>query len=149
MAMPSEAPALVDANVLVYSVFADSEHHLASRALLDLAQEGAIALCLTSQVLAEFYAVVTDARRVAVARQPHEAIQVIRDLVAMPGIMLLPIPADAVTQWLDLVARHPVSRGRIFDLQLIGSMLANGVRTIYTFDHAGFEQFSELDVRRP
>ena len=55
---------LLDANVLVYAFYADAEHHAAARALLDTASNASAALCVTSQVLAEFYSIVTDRRRV-------------------------------------------------------------------------------------
>lgn len=58
----SDELALVDTNVLVYAFHRESEHHAACRTLLDQAQNGQIALCITSQVLAEFYAIVCDLR---------------------------------------------------------------------------------------
>jgi len=66
--------ALVDTNVLVYALYAESEHHAACRALLDRAQAGELSLCFALQTLAEFYAVVTDSRRVTVPRSPAEAL---------------------------------------------------------------------------
>ncbi len=43
-------PALVDTNVLVYALLTDCPEHEASRALLDRAQNGEEALCVTPQV---------------------------------------------------------------------------------------------------
>ena len=148
MATPSEA-VLVDANVLVYSVFRDSEYHQASRDLLEGAQDGLASLCVTSQVLAEFYAVATDARRVDDPKQPAEVLQVIRDLLVMPGMTLIPTPVEAVPIWTTLARQNPVLRGHIFDVQLVGSMLANGVHKIYTFDRTGFEPFADVEVLTP
>ena len=37
----------------------------------------------------------------------------------------------------------------VFDLQLVATMLANGVSRIYTFNGADFESFSELAVITP
>jgi len=147
--MPSESPALLDANVLVYAFHQDSDHHQASRTLLDRAQVGQLALCVTPQVLAEFYAVVTDSRRVSAPREPEEAVQAIRDMIAMPGVTLLSMPAEIVIRWVDLLAKHPVKRGRIFDYQLVASMLANDITKLYTFNKGDFERFTEIQVMVP
>jgi predicted nucleic acid-binding protein len=64
--------ALVDTNLLVYALLTDGPHYAPSRALLDQAQAGSLSLCVTPQVLAEFYAIVTNARRVTDPRPPQE-----------------------------------------------------------------------------
>ena len=43
----SDELALVDTNILVYALYPEVEHHVASRSLLDRAQGGQIALCLS------------------------------------------------------------------------------------------------------
>jgi predicted nucleic acid-binding protein len=87
--MPADA-ALVDTNVLIYALDPQSEYHSASRNLLDRARVDDVGLCVTPQVLAEFYAVVTDRRRVPQARQPAETLDVIDQILSLPGITLLP-----------------------------------------------------------
>jgi predicted nucleic acid-binding protein len=64
----SAEPGIVDANVLVYAFNADAPQHLVSRRLLDEARAGATILYVTSQILCEFYAVVTNPRRVTSPR---------------------------------------------------------------------------------
>ena len=145
----SDSPALVDTNVLVYAVYPESEHHAASRGFLDKAQSGELSLCIAVQTLAEFYAVVTDSRRVAVPRGPEEALATMETIAAMPGMTLLPVPADALERLLVLARKYPVTRGAVFDLQLLATMLGNGVRTIYTFNRQHFERFDEIDVLTP
>ena len=141
--------ALLDSNVLVYAYYEESQHHTAALGLLNQAQDGLIALCLVPQVLAEFYAVVTDSRRVTDAYRPDEALDVIDEILAMPGLRLLPLPADVVTRWTGLVRQHPVTGGAVFDAQLAATMLGNGIATIYTFDRSHFERYEELEVLTP
>jgi predicted nucleic acid-binding protein len=62
---------------------------------------------------------------------------------------ILPVPIDTVQGWLDLLRRRPVIGGDIFDLQLVATMLANGVRRIYTFNADDFKPFTELTVITP
>jgi predicted nucleic acid-binding protein len=57
---------LLDANVLVYAINADAPQHRASRALLEAARDPSITLYVTSQILCEFYSLITNPRRVTV-----------------------------------------------------------------------------------
>jgi predicted nucleic acid-binding protein len=104
---------------------------------------------LTSQILCEFYSVITNPRRVAVASSPVQALAVVGTLLKLPGLHLLPAPIRAVQEWMDLLRRHPVRGSDIFDLQIVATMKANGVGTIYTFNRGDFEVFPEILVVSP
>lgn len=80
-------------------------------------------------------------------RNAADAITAIGGLLSF--LHVLPMPARAVEGWLDLLRRHPVTGGAVFDLQLVATMLANGVHRIYTFNTADFEVFKELVVSTP
>jgi predicted nucleic acid-binding protein len=144
--MPAE-PGIIDTNVLVYALDADAPQHASSRALLEAARDGSTTLYVTSQILCEFYSIVTNARRVAKPRSPDDASSAVSDLLAF--LHVLPIPAHTVEGWLGLLRRHPVAGGDVFDLQIIASMQANGVQRIYTFNTDDFEAFPELSVVTP
>lgn len=62
---------------------------------------------------------------------------------------MLPVPTEVVFHWLELLERRQVRGGMIFDLQLVATMLAKGVRRIYTYNRTNFEVFSELTVLSP
>ena len=145
--MMSVEPGIVDANVLVYAFDTEAPQHLASRTLLDAARTGSTTLYVTSQVLCEFYSVVTNPRRVSKPRSAGDAIAAIVSLLGF--LHVLPIPARAVEGWLDLLRRRPVFGGAIFDLQLTAAMLANGVQRIYTYNTEDFDSFEELTVVKP
>jgi predicted nucleic acid-binding protein len=141
-------PGVIDANVLVYAMAVDAPQYAPSRALLDAARDDpGTTLYVTSQILCEFYSVVTNPRRVALARSGSEALQAISGLLGF--LQILPIPARAVGGWMDLLRRHPVARPAVFDLQLVATMLANDISCIYTFNGADFAVFSELTVVAP
>lgn len=142
-------PALVDTNVLVYAVFPAEPHHVASRALLDQAKNPGAGLCVAPQNLIEFYAVVTDPRRVAQPKTPDEALVAIDDILALPGLTLLVVPADLIARWSQLLRQSAATKKRAFDTQLVATMLANGVSKIYTFNVTDFQQFSQLQVVTP
>ena len=145
----SVEPGVLDSNILVYAVEGGAPQHANSRALIEAARDPATALYLTSQVLCEFYSIVTNPRRVAIPRSPAEAIDAISALLSLPGIRVLPTTARAVEGWLALLQRHPVTGGDVFDLQLVATMQANDVQRIYTFNTGDFEVFPELTVTAP
>src|SRR5437660_12811060 len=104
----SDHPALIDANVLVYALYAEMEHHRPSRALVETATDTGAGLCFTSQVLAEFYSIVTNPKRVSVARTPEDAARAVEAFLSMPGITILPVLPDVAKRWVELLKRHPV-----------------------------------------
>ncbi|HTW52337.1 MAG TPA: type II toxin-antitoxin system VapC family toxin [Stellaceae bacterium] len=143
----SVEPGVVDTNVLVYALDGDAPQHTAARALLEAGRDPANTLYVTPQILGEFYAIVTNPRRVAKPRPAAEAIAAITDLLAY--VHVLPVPARAIDDWLGLLRRHPVTGGDAFDLQIAATMQANGVQRIYTFNTADFGVYSELAVVTP
>lgn len=145
----SPGPALVDTNVLVYAVLPAMPQHAASRALVDRARAPGANLCVAPQNLVEFYAVVTDPRRVTPSRTPDEALQAIDDFLALPGLTLLAVPKDLIARWAQLLRQSPTTRKRAFDTQLVATMLGNGVPAIYTFNVADFRQFHQVQVFSP
>ena len=142
-------PGLLDANILVYAVEVDAPQHAASRALIEGARDASTVLYLVSQVLREFYSVVTNPRRVASPRSPADALGAVSAVLALPGVHVLSTPARAVAGWMALLERRPVTGRDVFDLQLVATMLANDIRRIYTFNKGDFEIFPELTGTAP
>jgi len=142
-------PGFVDANILVYAADTGAPQHAASNGLLQAARNPSTVLYLTSQILCEFYSIVTNPRRIAAPYSRTEALEAISDLIALPSIRVLPITAEAVTGWMALLQRHPVTGGDVFDLQIVATMLANGIQRIYTFNTRDFDVFPELTVTTP
>ena len=70
-------------------------------------------------------------------------------LLKLPGLHVLPIPANAVAGWMDLLKRRPVIGGNVFDLQIVATMLANDIHRIYTYNVDDFAVFPELVVLKP
>ncbi len=140
-------PGVVDTNILIYGLSADSPHHEAARRILREAQAAAGTFCVTSQILCEFYAVVTNPRRVAQPRSAEDAAAAVAGFLSF--LRVLPAPAHTAEIWLHLLQRRRVTGGDIFDLQLAATMLANGVNRVYTFNAKDFEVFPELAVETP
>jgi toxin-antitoxin system PIN domain toxin len=141
--------AMLDTNVLIYAYYEDAPQHLAAFPLLDRAQEAGASLCLSPQVLAEFYAVITNPHRVSTPFSSAEALVEIEKIRALPGLTLLPVPLDVVDRWVALLREHPVTGRHIFDAQLVATMLGNGITRLYTFNRTDFERFPGIEILTP
>ena len=128
----SVEPGIVDTNVLIYALDTAAPQHAAARALLNAAREHTATLFVTSQILCEFYSVITNPRRVARARNAAEAMTVLSEMLEF--LHVLPIPAGTVDRLLDLLRRCLVTGSEVFDVQIVATMQANGVDKIYTFN---------------
>jgi hypothetical protein len=63
---------------------------------------------------------------------------------------LLPLPIDIVTRWIALVQQHPISGSRIFDVQIVATMLGNDINRVYTYNTSDFMGFDdEIEVLTP
>jgi predicted nucleic acid-binding protein len=144
--MPVE-PGLVDTNVLIYALDADAAQHASSRALLEAGRAGSVTLYVTSQIICEFYSVVTNPRRVAKPCSSTAALAAISSLLGF--LHVLPVPAQTVEELIRLVRRRPVTAGDIFDLQILATMNVNGIQRIYTFNTADFVGFPEIALLTP
>jgi len=140
---------IVDANVLAYALNADAAQHASARSLLNAARDASTTLYVTSQILCEFYSIITNVRRFPKAVSAGEAVSILSSLLALPGLQILPTPAHVVEGWMQLLQRHPVTGAGIFDLQIVATMLSSGVQRIYTFNGSDFEVFKELTVLTP
>jgi predicted nucleic acid-binding protein len=78
-------PGVIDANVLAYAVNGDASQHGVSRALVEAARDPTTRLYVTSQILCEFYSIITNTRRFPKASPPAEAVGILTALLALPG----------------------------------------------------------------
>ena len=80
----SEDSILLDANILIYAADELSPFHSACRTFRDRGSSGELSLFVTPQVLFEFYAVITDPRRVNKALSGQEAIEQVQSYLVDP-----------------------------------------------------------------
>jgi predicted nucleic acid-binding protein len=147
--MTASDAALLDTNVLVFSLDKKAAEYAAARLVTRLARKATANLYVAPQNLSEFYAVLTSAKRTRQPRTPKEAVAAVEKFLAMPGLTLLQTPSTVVGRWMELVRRREVRGAKIFDLQLVATMLEAGITRIYTFNRDDFTPFSELEVLTP
>ena len=121
----------------------EAPQHAASRRLLEFGHN----LCVSPQVLAEFYSVVTNPRRVSAPFKPAEAVSFIEQLGSR--IEVVSIDPVVVQNWTRLAIERAVVGADIFDLQIVATLTAHGIRRIYTYNRQDFEGFSGLVALAP
>ena len=145
----SERMGLVDTNILVYRADQASTFHLPSINLINRGLKGDISLCLAPQNLTEFYAIMTDPKRVTNPIDPVTACVEIERYLQSQNIRKIYQTADLMSKLLELINKYPPTRQQIFDLQLIATMLVNDVTRIYTFNAKHFQPYREIEVIVP
>lgn len=97
----------------------------------------------------EFFAIVTDPRRVRNPRSKNEALQEMEKYFLSKNILKIYSGPGILEGVLDLLKRYEVTKQDIFDLQLVATMLSNSVARLYTFNVDDFAKFKEIDVLAP
>jgi toxin-antitoxin system PIN domain toxin len=141
--------ALVDTNVLVYAADRTSPFHQSAKILRDKGATGQASLCLCPQVLNEFFAVVTDSKRVGSPRSQNEALLEIEKYHRSRSILKIFPGPDVIEKTLDLLKRYSTTKQAVFDLYLVATMLSNNVTHLYTYNQDHFTKFDEIKVLSP
>lgn len=142
--------ALLDTNILVYAADELSEFHVLSKQLRDRGMQGNLPVAVSPQVLFEFFAVITNPRRVTQPRSPQEAREEMEKYFRAATIRKIYPGDDIVERMLTLLQQYPqITRQDIFDCTLVATMQTNGVRRIYTYNRQHFTPFSDIEVLTP
>ena len=139
---------LLDTNILVHAVGTESPQHKKAKELRDEAAAGQFDACIATQVLTEFYAVVTDPRRFHPALTPSQAQEEIRNYLSSPLRLIVP-KETTVSRMLSLLGATSIRAGGIFDVFLAATMLDNSVQKIYTENVGDFRRISGIDAIDP
>lgn len=135
----------LDTNILVYSVDIDSrDKHRASLKILRPSEQEI--LCVSDQILTEFYSVMTSSSQVKKPITPVETIWRIKRLIQMPNIQLLPKPSNLTNLLLELLENHPVTGATVFDVMHLATMMSHEIRRIYTFNVDDFAWCRDMDI---
>jgi hypothetical protein len=99
--------------------------------------------------MSEFFAVVTDPKRVAKPLTCREAISELEKYSNSKSFQkIYPTPLSFEIL-LDLLSRYQVSKQNVFDTQLVATMLANDVTCLYTYNYKDFVGYKEFEVLSP
>ena len=141
--------ALLGSDVLIYAYQSLSALHEQAKALRDRGMDGGIQLCVCPQVLMEFYAFVTDPKHVTCPAEPREAMSEVEKYLEADEIIKIYPKDDLLIRMMTLFRKYQVKRHEIFDIQLVATMLSNGVNKLHTYDKEHFSRFTELEILSP
>lgn len=144
-----DGPVFLDSNILVYAINEKSPYYIGARAILDIINKGELRVCLSPQVLGEFYAVITNPRKLERALPPQEAADVVERFLSADAVLKLYPQKSTLKLTLKLVKHYQIKALDFFDAQVVATMLDNGVTTIYTVNEQDFAIFEEIEVINP
>lgn len=147
--MTTSDTGLLDTNILVYAADKSSPFHQTAVNLRDRGMNGVTSVCISPQVLNEFFAIITTPKRVANPRSQEEAREEMEKYLNSERILKIYPGGKVIREILELLKRYKVTRQEIFDLQLVATMLLNGVRRIYTYNSDDFDKYEEIEVLKP
>ncbi|HHX27945.1 MAG TPA: PIN domain-containing protein [Firmicutes bacterium] len=128
-----------DTNVLIYAITEGDPHHQSSRRLVNAVVEGVMPAGVFLQNLLEFFAVVTNPRRVARALTSEEALLEIANLRATFQVIS---PRDTSLDFLSgLVDSTGTTGPHVFDAFIAAQMKDAGIDTICTYNGQDFAPF--------
>ena len=148
--MTTSEVTLLDTNILVYAADETSEFYVPAKEIRDRGVQGDIPVAVSAQILFEFFAVITNPRRVTQPRSPQEAQEEMEKYLQAPQIRKIYPGEDITNRVLALLQQHPqITRQDIFDCLLVATMQTNGIRRIYTYNRQHFTPFADIEVLTP
>ncbi len=139
----------IDTSILVYAYNLDSVlNPKASSFLEENVLTGEIKACLPFQCLYEFFAIITDAKRVEKPLYPEEAKRILETYMNAKNIPKIYPRKSNLRNTLGLL-KYNIKKQEIFDAVFVATLLDNGVSGIITSNTKHFSRFDFLTVMNP
>jgi predicted nucleic acid-binding protein len=134
---------LLDTNVVLRLANREAPEHALLRECIDGAALAGDELCVTAQVVFEFWVVAT---RPISNNGLGLSVEAARDKVdlMLATFPLLPDPPDLVQRWLDLCTRYAVCGRAAHDARLVACMLAANVSDLVTLNAEDFARHPDV-----
>lgn len=138
---------VVDANVLLYAVNADTEHHEASRAWLDAALSGEDVVGFTWPALTAFLRLATKPGLFPSPLSPEDALDQLDLWLSAPGATLIG-PGDQHAVILRRLVRSVGTGGNLVSDAHLAAIAVEHRASVVTFD-SDFDRFDQVRWGRP
>ncbi len=139
----------LDTNILVFADDASNTYHAAAKHVLEAVFLGETKACLSPQVLAEYYSVITSPKRVRSPLSPEEAKGRILFLNQSRILKKIHPKRSTLKRSVEHCAQHGIRSAQLFDILYAQTLLDNGVRTLLTQNTKDFRTFENLNVQNP
>jgi len=140
---------LLDTNILVHAYNKSSPNQKQASKIIRQAIKGEIDAYLTSQILYEFFAVVTDNRRVESPMGLDEAADLCLDLWGCREIEKLNSTPLTPNEVFKQAKEQKLTKSRIFDCIIAVTAKENKIDVIYTENVSDFEKYGFIKVLNP
>jgi len=140
---------LLDTNILVHAYNRASQLHGKAADIIRKALRREIKACITPQILYEFFAVVTNPKRVEYPLPVNEAADICLDLWECREIEKVNPTVTTPLKVFKLIKQLNLSGGGIFDCVLAVTAKENGIKEIYTENLEDFKFYNFLKASNP
>lgn len=138
----------LDTNLLVYAHRPEFPFHQQAQEVIRTLAEGPAAWAIPYQVLVEFAATVSHARKFIQPSSPAQVHGQLSAWLASPSLRVLHDDSASLARWLELIGEAQVSGPLHHDARIAALCLANGVAELWSADR-DYLRFPRLRVRNP
>ena len=140
---------LLDTNILVHSHNRASPHQKKAAGIIKRAMRGELEAYITPQILYEFFAAVTNPKRIEKPLPPKDAFEICLDLLDCREIGKVEPSRGAPKEVLKLAGEFGLSGPEIFDCLIAVTARENGIKAIYTENVDHFKRYKFLRAVNP
>lgn len=137
---------LVDTNILVPAYNQASPHQEKAGGVLHEALDGQLEACITSQILYEFFSVVTNVRRVHRPLTTDQAANICQDLWISGAIEIIGPQITTLSLVFELVKNDGISGPELFDCALAAVAKENDIKILLAENVRDFEKYEFLRI---
>lgn len=135
---------LIDSNILVYSLYENSEHFAKSREILKKNSD----LFISTQNLIETFRVITSAQfQTQTPYEPKDAVDTL-DIFSQNMKVVSPNKETFIILK-GLIAKYGVKSYAIYDANIVATMITYGIDCIYTNNQNDFKKYKEISAINP
>ncbi len=141
---PESERVFVDTNILIYSTFEDfdPEKHVQCTDTLNKLLQAGTPLFISSQILREYFAVSTNQNIFKKPLTYKQAVSKMKEFLAR--FTLVHEKESTIHILITLIGKYAVSRQKIHDMNIVATMVDNGITHLLTYNVQDFKQINEI-----
>ncbi len=139
----------IDTNILIHATFQDFDKpkHLQSLKALGSFADSGVITHVTPQILKEFFAISTNS---TIFKKPLSNKQAVKKIKEFLNYFRLASETDAtIPVLLHLLEKYGTLRQKVHDMNIVATMLDNGIRHLMTFNGKDFKDIKEITLIEP
>ncbi len=139
----------LDTNILIFADDPSSPHHAASKEILEKVLNGSLRACVSPQILAEYFSVITSSRRVQKPLSAQDARLRVAFLSRTHRVKKIYPKRSTLRRAVEFCAEQNIKGARIFDALYAITLLDNQIHALITHNTKDFQLFKEIKLTNP